>query len=82
MRIFLRGTGEIRHRRELLGGGEPQGHDVNLADVRGEAADFDLGDARDDLRRPDGDQQFVGPGVAFEKYVGATDVGCERRCGE
>ena len=58
---------------------QAQRHHVNLAHVRRQAADFDFGDARNHLRRPDGHQQLVRAGAAFVENVGTADVRRQRR---
>ena len=62
-RVLRAGPGEL-HRRN-----------ANFADVVRFAANLDFRDAGNHLRHANGDEQPVGPGVAFEKNVGAADVG-------
>ena len=66
---------EIGRRRELsAGAGQRQRHDPHVTDVGPGGEDFDLGDAWNHARRPDGDQHAVRSGLGVEKHVGAADV--------
>ena len=66
LRIVLRGAGRDRARaRTVAPRVRRSGTMWMLVDARRRAADFDFGDARNHLRRADGDQQPVGAGAAF-----------------
>ncbi len=75
----LRALGGVRSGSVLRArAGELHGSDAYFAEVIRLAADLDLRDSRNHLGHADGDEQFVGPGVALEEDVGAANV-CGRR---
>ena len=74
-RCVFRLHGAIGNGRELrTRAGQRQRHDVHLAHIVGRGQHFDVGDAGNNLRRADGDEQPVWACEAFEKHIGAADV--------
>jgi hypothetical protein len=79
--IVLRWLRQIGDGRELLAGDpQPQGNQVDLADIRRSAANLDFGNAGHHYGRANRHQQFVWPGIALEENVGTAHV-CEQRRG-
>ena len=80
LRIVRRAGGDVWNRRKPgAWSGERQRHDAYVAHVGRGGPDFDIGDARNDLRRTDGDEHAIRTGLTVEEDIGAADMGGHAR---